>query len=123
MNTETAFNIILPLPEQLFRDLSVQPDLLVKLLPEECRLALNNYLIQGIKNKDGGPSIVDLHLRNWEYQEDTHAGTFRFYFRVHRNYTCSALEAAQLDYLDFSFTDLREEFVATATYFYWDLDN
>lgn len=123
MRTETAFNMELPLPQALYNDLRAQPELLVKLLPEELKLELNNYLIAGIKNKDGGPSVIDLEIRDWVDPDATVPGTFRLYFRVHRNFTCSAIEAAQLDYLDFTFSYRLQELQASATYFYWDLEN
>lgn len=111
------------IPNIDIQNLSKNEQLLAELLNSNHRQELQEYILDGLGNKDGGPQATLFKVKNFFYNQGERKGAFRLTFIVQRRYCCSDTESCQEDYLDFDFVIDNDILVAHTIYFDWSLNN
>lgn len=104
-------------------DLLKNPSGLVDCLGELNFNKLQDYIVDNLSSLDGGPSINNLQVENFQYDVTNQLGSFRLCFNIDRRFCCSDIESCRNDYLDFDFKIINSTLIAFTEYFDWDLNN
>ena len=96
---------------------------LEEILEREYKNNIQDYLLDHINNKDGGPQINNFKISRITFDNNSLKGKFRLDFQIDRQYCCSDIDSCSQDYLDFNFTLDNETLITTATYFDWTMNN
>ncbi|MFZ4861672.1 hypothetical protein ACL9RF_05750 [Sphingobacterium sp. Mn56C] len=105
------------------QDITRKPQLFLDKLNAENRQTLQHYLLDNLSDKDGGPTVDNLAISNFNFDTEARRGRFRLNFTINRRFCCSDIEACGNDYLDFTFTYNWQTIEAVAQYFDWSLTN
>lgn len=103
--------------------LTSNPKVLLEHLKEEDKSLLQEYILDRLHTRDGGPSITNFHIDRFRVDEETKKGSFRLLFDIERQFCCSGSESCTNDYLDFDFHRQGEGIIAFTEYMEWTLNN
>ncbi|HAE67991.1 MULTISPECIES: hypothetical protein [Sphingobacterium] len=80
---------------------------------------INDYVIDQLEDKDGGPHLSDFSVNRLTFFADQTGGSFRLHFKIDRQFCCSDLLSCQTDYIDFKFNKSNNTITLTGGYISW----
>lgn len=115
----TEINIRIPIKKG---DLII-PFTIQELLPfiEKHRKVINDYVVEQLEDKDGGPHLSDLSMSALSFYADSTGGSFRLHFKIDRQFCCSDILSCQMDYIDFKFNKPNDTITLTGSYTVWTI--
>ncbi|WP_426791573.1 hypothetical protein [Sphingobacterium sp. WOUb80] len=115
----TEINIRIPVEKN---DLSI-PFTDHELLPfiEKHQKEINDYVIDQLEDKDGGPHLSDFGISALLCNMENNTGSFRLHFKIDRQFCCSDILSCQTDYIDFKFNKSNNTITLTGGYTSWTI--
>lgn len=115
--------LILQIKEINSDTLKDNPQSLLTHMDKEDYLWIEEYILDRLNTRDGGPSITNYQITRFHFDEPLMKGTFRLTFTIERRFCCSDVESCSNDYLDFDFSFQNNNMIATTEYVEWTLNN
>lgn len=94
-----------------------------ELLPfiEKHQKEINDYVIDQLEDKDGGPHLSDFSISGLTFYAENIGGSFRLHFKIDRQFCCSDILSCQMDYIDFKFNKSNNIITLTGGYTSWTI--
>ncbi|MGJ1430093.1 hypothetical protein ACR79M_00475 [Sphingobacterium spiritivorum] len=105
------------------RKIQEEPQQLIAHIPPENWEVIKAEIVDQLADRDGAPQLEQIHIQNFQWDENSHKGSFRMQFLINRHFCCSDTEACAMDYVDWKFTYHNSQLLAEANYVNWTLDN
>lgn len=90
-------------------------------LMNKYRKEINDYVVEQLEDKDGGPHLSDFSISALLCNMENIAGSFRLHFKIDRQFCCSDILSCQTDYMDFKFKKDTEIIYITGSYISWGI--
>ncbi len=118
-----AFKFHIPINSHQLQGLMEKPQDLLKLLPKNELENFRWFIFDELSDKDGSPTVNNLLITKFSYDQTKNKGGFRMSFDIDRKFCCSDTESCKSDYLDFTFQINDNELEASGSYFDWTMGN